>query len=72
MADKGKVLLVDDEEIILDVSREVFRFSGTTLHLQEKAQRPLSCMHRKKRLDGLSISLLLTLLFLRGWVDGRQ
>jgi len=28
MAGKGKVLLVDDEEIILDVSREVLRFLG--------------------------------------------
>ncbi|MFA5236888.1 MAG: response regulator [Methanoregula sp.] len=28
MASKGKVLLVDDEEIILDVSREVLRFLG--------------------------------------------
>jgi CheY-like chemotaxis protein len=28
MADKGKVLLMDDEEIILDVSREVLRFLG--------------------------------------------
>ena len=28
MAGKGKVLLVDDEDIILDVSREVLRFLG--------------------------------------------
>ena len=28
MTGKGKVLLVDDEEIILDVSREVLRFLG--------------------------------------------
>ncbi len=28
MAGKGKVLLMDDEEIILDVSREVLRFLG--------------------------------------------
>jgi CheY-like chemotaxis protein len=28
MVGKGKVLLVDDEEIILDVSREVLRFLG--------------------------------------------
>jgi len=28
VAGKGKVLLVDDEEIILDVSREVLRFLG--------------------------------------------
>ena len=28
MAGKGRVLLVDDEEIILDVSREVLRFLG--------------------------------------------
>jgi CheY-like chemotaxis protein len=28
MTDKGRVLLVDDEEIILDVSREVLRFLG--------------------------------------------
>ena len=28
MAGKGKVLLVDDEDIILDVSREVLQFLG--------------------------------------------
>ena len=28
MGDKGRVLLVDDEEIILDVSREVLHFLG--------------------------------------------
>ena len=72
MAGKGKVLLVDDEEIILDVSREVLRFLGTTLLLSERGRLQLSCTHRKKRRACRLISSLLTLLSPREWGAGRQ
>ena len=58
VAGRGKVLLVDDEEIILDVSREVLRFLGYDAAFAKEGGAAIE-LYRKEKESGRPFDLVI-------------
>ena len=69
MAGKGKVLLMDDEDIILDVSREVLRFLGYDAVFAKEGASAVELYKREKE-EGRPFDLVILDLYHTGG-DGR-
>jgi CheY-like chemotaxis protein len=71
MADKGKVLLVDDEEIILDVSREVLRFLGYDATFAKEGEAAIE-LYKKAKDAGQRFDLVIIDLTIPEGMGGRE
>jgi CheY-like chemotaxis protein len=71
MAGKGKVLLVDDEEIILDVSREVLRFLGYDAAFAKEGGTAIE-LYRQEKEAGQPFDLIIIDLTIPEGMGGRE
>ncbi len=71
MAGKGKVLLVDDEEIILDVSREVLRFLGYDAAFVREGAAAIKLYAQEKE-AGMPFDLVIIDLTIPEGMGGRE
>ncbi|ABS56606.1 response regulator receiver protein [Methanoregula boonei 6A8] len=71
MAGKGKVLLVDDEEIILDVSREVLRFLGYDAAFAKEGGAAIE-MYRQAKESGQPFDLVIIDLTIPEGLGGQE
>ncbi|MEN6395381.1 MAG: response regulator [Methanoregula sp.] len=71
MADKGKVLLVDDEEIILDVSREVLRFLGYEAAFAKEGASAIE-LYKQEKEAGRPFDLVIIDLTIADGMGGRE
>ena len=71
MAGKGKVLLVDDEEIILDVSREVLQFLGYDAAFAKEGKAAIE-MYTREREAGQPFDLVIIDLTIPEGMGGRE
>ena len=71
MAGKGKVLLVDDEEIILDVSREVLRFLGYDAAFAKEGGAAID-LYKQAKEAGLPFDLVIIDLTIPEGMGGRE
>jgi len=71
MAGKGKVLLVDDEEIILDVSREVLRFLGYDAAFAKEGGTAIE-RYRQEKEAGQPFDLIIIDLTIPEGMGGRE
>jgi len=71
MADKGRVLLVDDEEIILDVSREVLRFLGYDAMFAREGTGAID-LYRKEKESGRPFDVVIIDLTIPEGMGGRE
>jgi len=68
---KGKVLLVDDEEIILDVSREVLRFLGYDAVFAKEGASAIE-QYRQEKEAGRPFDLVIIDLTIPEGMGGRE
>ena len=71
MAGKGKVLLMDDEDIILDVSREVLRFLGYDAVFAKEGASAVELYEREKE-EGRPFDLVILDLSIPVGMGGRE
>jgi len=71
MAGKGKVLLMDDEEIILDVSREVLRFLGYEAAFAKEGEAAIG-LYRQEKETGRPFDLVIIDLTIPEGMGGRE
>jgi CheY-like chemotaxis protein len=71
VAGKGKVLLVDDEEIILDVSREVLRFLGYDAAFAKEGGAAIE-MYRQAKESGQPFDLVIIDLTIPEGLGGQE
>jgi len=71
MAGKGKVLLMDDEDIILDVSREVLRFLGYDAVFAKEGASAIEQYTREKE-SGRPFDLVIIDLTIPEGMGGRE
>ncbi|MFY9749510.1 MAG: response regulator [Methanoregula sp.] len=71
MAGKGKVLLMDDEEIILDVSREVLRFLGYDAAFAKEGGAAIG-LYRQEKEAGRPFDLVIIDLTIPEGMGGRE
>ena len=71
MAGKGKVLLMDDEEIILDVSREVLRFLGYDAAFAKEGGAAIG-LYRQENEAGRPFDLVIIDLTIPEGMGGRE
>ncbi|HNX17816.1 MAG TPA: response regulator [Methanoregula sp.] len=71
MAGKGKVLLVDDEDIILDVSREVFQFLGYDAAFAKEGTSAIEQYKREKE-AGRPFDIVIIDLTISEGMGGRE
>jgi CheY-like chemotaxis protein len=71
MAGKGKVLLMDDEDIILDVSREVLRFLGYDAVFAKEGASAIELYEREKE-AGRPFDLVILDLSIPVGMGGRE
>jgi CheY-like chemotaxis protein len=71
MAGKGKVLLMDDEEIILDVSREVLRFLGYEAAFAKEGGAAIG-LYRQEKEAGRPFDLVIIDLTIPEGMGGRE
>jgi CheY-like chemotaxis protein len=71
MAGKGKVLLVDDEEIILDVSREVLQFLGYDAAFVKEGASAVE-LYKQEKEAGRPFDLVIIDLTIPGGMGGRE
>ena len=71
MAGKGKVLLMDDEEIILDVSREVLRFLGYEAAFAKEGEAAIG-LYRQEKEAGRPFDLVIIDLTIPEGMGGRE
>jgi len=71
MVGKGKVLLVDDEDIILDVSREVFQFLGYDAAFAKEGTSAIEQYKREKE-AGRPFDIVIIDLTISEGMGGRE
>ena len=71
MTGKGRVLLVDDEEIILDVSREVLRFLGYDAAFVREGGAAIE-LYRKEKEAGQPFDLVIIDLTIPEGLGGQE
>lgn len=71
MESKGKVLLVDDEEIIIDVSKEVLRFLGYDAVFAREGRAAMD-LYRQEKEAGRPFDLVIVDLTMPEGMDGRE
>jgi CheY-like chemotaxis protein len=71
MAGKGKVLLVDDEEIILDVSREVLQFLGYEAAFAREGLAAIE-LYKQEKEAGRPFDLVIIDLTIPDGMGGRE
>jgi CheY-like chemotaxis protein len=71
MAGKGKILLVDDEDIILDVSREVLRFLGYDAVFAKEGASAIE-IYRQEKEAGRPFDLVIIDLTIPEGMGGRE
>jgi CheY-like chemotaxis protein len=71
MAGKGKVLLVDDEEIILDVSREVLQFLGYEAAFAREGMAAIE-LYKQEKEAGRPFDLVIIDLTIPDGMGGRE
>jgi len=71
MESKGKVLLVDDEEIIIDVSKEVLRFLGYDAVFAREGRGAMD-LYRQEKEAGRPFDLVIIDLTMPEGMDGRE
>lgn len=71
MADNGKILLMDDEQIILDVSREVFRFLGYDVSFAREGGEAIE-VYKKAKAEGRGFDVVILDLTIAEGIDGRE
>jgi Response regulator containing CheY-like receiver, AAA-type ATPase, and DNA-binding domains len=71
MESKGKVLLVDDEEIIIDVSKEVLRFLGYDAVFAREGRAAMD-LYRQEKEAGRPFDLVIIDLTMPEGMDGRE
>ena len=71
MAGKGKILLVDDEEIILDVSREVLRFLGYDASFAKEGGAAIE-QNKQEKESGQPFDLVIIDLTIPEGMGGRE
>jgi CheY-like chemotaxis protein len=71
MAGKGKILLVDDEDIILDVSREVLRFLGYDAVFAKEGASAIE-IYRQEKEVGRPFDLVIIDLTIPEGMGGRE
>ena len=71
MAGKGKVLLVDDEEIIIDVSREVLQFLGYDAAFAKEGMAAIE-LYKQEKEAGRPFDLVIIDLTIPDGMGGRE
>lgn len=71
MEPKGKVLLVDDEEIIIDVSKEVLKFLGYEAVFAKEGGAAIT-LYRQEKEAGKPFDLVIIDLTMPEGMDGRE
>jgi len=71
MAGKGKILLMDDEQIILDVSHEVLKFLGYDVVFAREGSEAVA-LYKKAQEEGQPFDLVILDLSISDGMDGRE
>jgi len=71
MASKGKILLMDDEQIILDVTREVLAFLGYTVVFAKEGAAAVE-LYKKEKAAGHPFDLVILDLSIPEGMNGRE
>lgn len=71
MDSKGKVLLVDDEEIIIDVSKEVLKFLGYEAVFAKEGGAAVT-LYRQEKEAGRPFDIVIIDLTMPEGMDGRE
>jgi CheY-like chemotaxis protein len=71
MAGKGKILLMDDEQIILDVSHEVLKFLGYEVVFAREGGAAVE-LYEKAQTEGQPFDLVILDLTIAEGMDGRE
>jgi CheY-like chemotaxis protein len=71
MASKGKILLMDDEQIILDVTHEVLTFLGYTVVFAKEGAAAIE-LYKKEKAAGHPFDLVILDLSVPEGMNGRE
>ena len=71
MASKGRVLLMDDEQIILDVTNEVLRFLGYDVMFAREGAAAIE-MYKKEKQNGTPFDVVILDLSVPEGMDGKE
>jgi len=71
MASKGTILLMDDEQIILDVTREVLTFLGYTVVFAKEGATAIA-LYKKEKAAGHPFDLVILDLSIPDGMNGRE
>jgi CheY-like chemotaxis protein len=71
MASKGKILLMDDEQIILDVTLEVLRFLGYDVMFAKDGEMAIE-LYKKARNDGAPFDAVILDLSIPDGMGGKE